>query len=606
MARPDASSRLFMLAAAAFVVAALYFARNILLPFALAVLLTFLLSPLVTRLQRAGLPRIPSVIAVVLMAFLAIGVVAWLLTDQIIDVTARLPEYRHTLREKVDSVRGPGRGVLSRVTETFGQLRDDLEPDRPEYAVAPAPTGPPGEEEPVPVQVVAQRTSPLAFLRDWLGPLLAPLGQAGIVIVFVIFMLIKREDLRNRFLRLVGEQQLHVATQALDDAGRKVSRYLRMQLLVNAIYGTAVGVGVATVGLPNALFFGLLATILRFVPYVGPWVAALMPITLSVIVFEGGTGTVILVVYFVALELVVNNVFEPWLYGTSTGVSMVGIIASAVFWTWLWGAVGLVLATPLTVCLTVLGRHVPQLGFLNILLGEESALAPHARFYQRLLAMDQEEAGELVDEFLRSSSVDALYDEVVIPALHLAEQDRHRKGLDEIEQRFIRQAILDLMEDVAEAETAVELSEAPPAGVARLRVACIPARDDADELAAKMLAQRLVARGCAAEALSLQLLSGEIIEAVQQQQARVIVVSAIPPAATLHARYLVKRLRARMPDAAIIVGLWHAEGNLAKTSQRFEAVGADRVVTYFGEIFEKLPPAFAPHPSLPQAAPLRS
>lgn len=592
MARSDATqshSRTFVLVLVVSVVAVLYLAQAILIPFALAVLLAFLLSPLVLRLQRWHLGRITSVILVVALAFGGISLVAWVMVDQLLDLTASLPEYQETLRDKIRSVRGPAGGVITRATETIEELRRELESDPPAddaFGGPPVETAETGEEgPPVPVEVVSNTVSPVEYLSAWLGPLLEPLGQAGIVVVFVIFMLIEREDLRDRVIRLVGESQVHVTTQVLDDAAGKVSRYLRMQLIINVTYGVAVGAGLALIGLPNAILWGLLATILRFIPYVGPWVAALMPVALSLAVFDGWTRVMAAIALFVVLELIVNNVLEPWLYGSSTGVSMVGIIASAVFWAWLWGPVGLVLATPLTVCLTVLGGHVPQLRFLNVLLSDGPVLSPSLHFYQRLLAMDQEELNELWDEFLESKTLDQLYDEILIPTLSLAEQDRHGGNLSDAEWQFIQQTVRELVDAWQEVPPEPAVMVAAGSGA---RVLCLPARDEADALAAQILAGRLCQLGHEAEAVTLRVLASEAVELVSSRQIQVVIISAVPPLAALHARYRIKRLRERLPELKIVVGLWDTTTARPKTRASLLAAGADRVVTTFAEAYAQV------------------
>ena len=304
-------------------------------------------------------------------------------------------------------------------------------------------------KKPVPVEIV-ESLSVTEIAQGILGPLISPLASAAIVTVFVIFILLKREDLRNRFIHLIGGEQLNLTTQALDDAAGRVSRYLLMQLIINSAYGLVIYIGLALIGLPNALLWGALTAVLRFVPFVGPWIGALMPIAISLAVFDSWSEPTLVVGLFMANELITNNIIEPWLYGSSTGISTIGILAAAVFWGWIWGPVGLVMATPLTVCLTVVGRYVPQLAFLNTMLSDQDALPPQARFYQRLLAIDPEEATEVAEEYLATSSLAELYDTVLLPALSLAEQDRHQGALDEAKQQFVHQTTREIVEEFGE------------------------------------------------------------------------------------------------------------------------------------------------------------
>ena len=470
MARSDATvilSRAFVLWCAVVAIAALYFAKEVLLPLALAILLSFLLAPLVTRLEKWGSRRIPAVLVVVAVAFSALGGLGYLLAYQIYDIAYRLPEYKDNIVAKVESFQGNGDGVVGRVSEALDDVKKKIThkdgpvvsskqsptsepPIKDSEAVATAGTQPVANDDvlrPMPVEVVNE-VSARQIAENILGPIISPLGTAAMVVVFVVFMLIERENLRNRVIHLIGSRQLNIATQALDDAASRVSRYLLMQLIVNAAFGFVVAVGLFFIGLPNALVWGVLAAVLRFVPYIGPWIAATIPIVLAAAIFEGWTRPLLVLALFVVNELISNNVVEPWLYGSSTGISTMGILVSAVFWTWLWGPIGLVMSTPLTVCLTVMGRYVPQLSFLNTLLSDEEVLPPEARFYQRLLALDPEEAADIAEEYLKENSLESLYDKVLLPALSLAEQDRHQGDLDETKERFILNAMRELVDEL--------------------------------------------------------------------------------------------------------------------------------------------------------------
>jgi predicted PurR-regulated permease PerM len=394
-----------MVAAIVVVVGALYLGRDILIPLALAILLSFMLAPVVIRLRRLGLGRIPAVVAVVLLLFLALLGLGSIVASQVVHLADNLPRYEWNLRSKIRDLRIaiPSGGVVERTSEMLRDLGQELE-----EAAAPAEKeaksgAEPEAPKPVPVQVQEPQAPPLQTLRELGGPLVAPIATAGLVVVFVIFMLLQREDLRDHVIRLLGARDVARATEAMDDAARRISRYLLMQLVINVLYGIPVGVGLYFLGVPNPVLWGLLATVLRFIPYVGPVIAALFPIALSFAVAPGWTLPLLTIALFVTLELFSNNVLEPWLYGSSTGLSPVAIVVAAVFWTALWGPVGLLLSTPLTVCLVVLGRHVPQLGFFHVLLGDEPALAPELKFYQRLLARDPEEATELAEEYLEKS-----------------------------------------------------------------------------------------------------------------------------------------------------------------------------------------------------------
>ena len=363
------------LAALVVVIAALYFGRDVFVPLALAGLLSFALAPLIATLRRWGIPRTSAVITVVLVAFLGIFIFGFIVAGQVSQLGASLPRYEHNIREKIGSLQSgaPGGGLIDRAAEVLRDLRHDIEEatEAPAEEQAKSPLEPEASEpEPIPVQIRQPDPAPLQMLQTIVGPLIQPLATTGIVIVFVVFMLLKREDLRDRFIRLVGSRDLHRTTQALGDAAERVGRYLLMQLVVNVAYGVPIGIGLWLIGIPNPLLWGMLSIVLRFVPFLGPIIAAAFPLALSIAVDPGWSMLLWTAALFIVLELISGNVLEPWLYGASTGLSSIAILAAAIFWTWLWGPVGLLLSTPLTVCLVVLGRHVPQFEFLNVLLGK--------------------------------------------------------------------------------------------------------------------------------------------------------------------------------------------------------------------------------------------
>ncbi len=433
------------------ITAALYFGRDVLIPLALAILISFILAPLVTRLQAIRLGRVPAVLLVVILVFGAVGALGWTMGRQLVSFAETLPRYEQNIRAKTSLLRGGGTAALDQARKTVEHFREDLGVAPPPGSGARAGGEKPraASAAPVPVTVVEPPESPLTVLRTTLVPLLGPLGTAGLVFIFVIFMLIQREDLRDRLLRLLGQGRLNASTQALDEAAQRVSRYLLMQSLINGGTGIAVGLGLFFIGVPNALLWGLFAAVLRFIPYVGPWVAASLPTLISLAVFPGWEKPLLTLGLFLLIELISNNVVEPLVYGSETGISTLGILVSAVFWTWLWGPVGLLMATPLTVCLVVIGRYVPQLQFLDVLLGDQPPLPLEAQVYHRLLAMDSEEAGALVEGCVQEKNVAELYDGVLIPALILAERDRHRGKLSPEREEFVASTVRDWIDDFA-------------------------------------------------------------------------------------------------------------------------------------------------------------
>ena len=496
-----------MLASIAVIVAALYVAKGVLVPITLAVLLSFLLSPVCDWLERHWLGRVPAVMVTALVGFMVFGGATWMAVVQVSDLAPRMPEYETNLRVKLQSANAYVGATLGRVTRTAQGMSENLSP----VELAQAPQG--TKEWPYAVRIISSPASPLQVFGSVFGTVLQVLGSVGVVIILVVFFLVRRDDLRDRFILLVGQGEVSLTTQVLEDAGTRVSRYLAAAFLVNAIYGTAVGVGLYFIGVPNPTLWGILATTLRFIPYLGPWLAAAMPIGLSMAISGDWMAPGLTIGLFVVLELVTNNVLEPWLYGRNTGVSAVAVLLAAVFWTWLWGVVGLLLATPLTVCLLVVGKHVPQLSFLNTLLGDKPVFEPAKRVYQRLLAGDDEEATELLDKYFEHAPLVEVYDTVLIPALGSAETHWRRGEIEETRHTFILQTLKSMIQergerklepqqqagnkDVEDAQAGSGMAD--PAALPGIRVLCLPAHGEADELAAMMLAQIVDIRGCVVE-----------------------------------------------------------------------------------------------------------
>lgn len=586
-AAPPVSSTA-MVGAIVVVVGALYVGSDILIPLALAILLSFMLRPVVIRLQRFGLGRIPAVLAVVLLLFVALLGLGAIVANQVVNLADNLPRYEWNLRTKIRDLRTaiPSGGVVERTSDMLRDLGEELgkattptEGETKSEGAAAAP-------EPVLVRIQQPEASPLQTLREVGGPLVAPIATAGLVVVFVIFMLLQREDLRDRILRLVGASDVARATEAMDDAAKRISRYLLMQLIINVLYGIPVGIGLYFLGVPNPILWGLFATVLRFIPYLGPVIAALFPLALSFAVAPGWTLPLLTIALFATLELFSNNVLEPWLYGSSTGLSPVAVLVAAVFWTTLWGPVGLLLSTPLTVCLVVLGRHVPRLGFFHVLLGEEPALAPELKFYQRLLARDPDEATELAEEYLEDESLDKLYDAVIMPALGLAEQDRLRGSLDRATVQGIAEDMIGVIEELAEDEERVpDEVAARDAGA----ILCIGPRNGLDEAAAAMLARLLRQGGLGAATLSRDAVTGRNLARLERQGVALICLSYVNPAATQHAHRLTRRLRQHFgPEVRIMVGLWAARPAAEAREELLQAVGADLLATSLGQAVRQI------------------
>ncbi|TPL63401.1 AI-2E family transporter [Mesorhizobium sp. B2-3-15] len=559
-------------------VAALYFGREVFLPIAIALLLTFALAPLVSALKRAGIPRIAAVIVSVLGAFAALALFSFIVATQVSELAQNIPVYQANILTKVRSLKetGVGGGIIARLSKVVERVGQEI--DRQE---TPPPAATPEKpREPVPVEIVS-RERPLEVLQNIVGPLISPLGSAGLIIVVVIFMLLEREDLRDRFIRLVGYGDLHRTTEALQDAGKRVGRYLLMQLVVNIVYAVPIAAGLWVLGIPNALLWGLLALGLRFVPYIGPAIGMLLPLFLALAVAPGWSLVLWTAALFVVMELITGNVVEPWLYGSRTGLSSLAIIVAAIFWTWLWGPLGLVLSTPLTVCLVVLGRHVPQFEFLDVLFGNEPVLEPHARLYQRLLAGDPDEATDHAEEMLEEKYLVEFYDKVAIPALLLGEQDRARGVMGDQQRRQVAESALVMVANLDDsAHEEAEEEDAPPAAEEEpddkdpsgedetelpdgtdLSVLCTGGRGELDDAAAAMLAQVLEVQGTTVSKAGFADMEPANIRRLELETIDTVVVGFLNRDSIKHARFLVRRLK--RAKAALRVGIvfWSQAAN---------------------------------------------
>lgn len=583
-----------MIIAVALTIAMLFFGRQIFIPLASALVLSFLLTPFVTLLERVHLSRVPAVLTVMALSLAFTVCVGWGVAGQLLEITVHIRDYKANLQDKIRALHSPKSGALGQATATVRELNKELAAGPGESGSAPGHTpseanGAARPSRPIPVQVAAPPSNLLEDVRTLVGPIAAPLETTGIVIIFTAFILIKREDLRNRLIRLGGQGQLTVMTQALDDASVRLSRYLLLQFLVNAGYGFLFGLGLFFAGVPHALLWGTLAALLRFVPYIGTLIAAAFPAALALAVFPGWTHALLALGLFVVLELVIANIVEPWLYGAQTGISSLAILVAAVFWAMLWGPVGLILSTPLTVCLMLLGRYVPHLNFLEVLLGDEPVLSPEEHFYQRLLAMDQDEARNIAQAQLRERSLEDLYESVLIPALRLAEEDRHADVLGDRTSEFISQTTRELIDDMGERivreggkdEGSDERSALTDVGFGK-DVVCVPARDEADELVGMMLAQLLRQSGYNARYLAIGTVD-DMLEQVAQGRFKIICISALPPFAVGQARSLCKRTHARFHDVEIVVGLWGFAGGVPRAQDRVGPGCTDAVATSLAE-----------------------
>jgi predicted PurR-regulated permease PerM len=542
-----------------------------------------------------------AVLVSVALALSVIGTLGNIAFNQFADLAHELPGYQRQLHENLTHIRGAVRGGIADATKAMDQFSKELQ------RVAPAESLPNDVRK---VQIVEPPPTPLQMLRGLVGPLLKPFATALVIITLVMFMLLRLHDLRERIIRVLGRRNLLHTTEALGDAAQRVSRYLLMQLLINSWTGLIVGLGLWALNVPNPGLWGALALLLRFIPYVGVWTAGVVPFLLSFAVSDDLSRPLLVLALFGILELFNYAVLEPWLYANHTGISPVALLLSAAFWTWLWGGAGLLLAVPMTVCVAVMSKYIPQLEFLQVLLGDEPVLEPHQRLYQRLLASNRDAADVLLDETLRTSgsTLDAA-DRVIVPAIRLMESDYDRRALGAAKRKIVLEHVNQWVEDrldsldgaawtqrvikapapgtapaPAPGSAAASPSAPKPASNPEPWILCIPAEDRADEIVAKLLVSSLLERGIGAAFIKPEALERLRLDGEGGSTPDAVVVSALPPEAMAPARTVCRGIRGQTQEMPILVGLWDPDGgDLLKPRQRLEAAGARRVVVRFSE-----------------------
>jgi predicted PurR-regulated permease PerM len=612
LAPGKSSTVLATLGVAVVAVVALYFGRDVFVPVALAILLSFALAPAVKLLRQCYFGRVLSVIAVVMLAFVVIAGIATLLGSQLARLAGNLPQYQSNITEKIHSLQATATqgGLVDRASKMLRDLSNEIakpqaDAGSPALKAPRSPRDAAQPQVPIPVEIRQPNLAPIELIQDVVGPLLQPLAMVAIVIVFLIFFLLQREDLRDRFIRLAGARDLRRTTEALDDAGHRLSRYLLMQSLINAGFGLWIGTGLWLIGVPNAILWGILSTLLRFIPYVGAIAAAAFPAALAIAVDPGWSMLFWVLGLFAVTEPIIGQIIEPWLYGRSTGLSGVAVVVAAAFWTLLWGPVGLLLSTPLTMCLVVLGRHVEHLQFLVVLLGDQPALAPEQSFYQRMLAHDPDEAAHLAEEFLKDQPLSSYYDQVAVKGLALAQLDVNRGTLNHEQRIRLKAAIDDLIDDLSDHEDAVagfveegQPVAAPPAPVLspaelmpRWRgkpVLCVAGRGSLDEASASMLAQLLTMHGIGARVVPREAVSAANLDQLDVTGVQMACLCYLEPGSFGNARYLVRRLRRKLPKAKILVGFWTLTTEQAEQRHALAATGGDLIATLMQQAVEQV------------------
>jgi predicted PurR-regulated permease PerM len=563
------------------VIAFMYFTGEVLKPLALSVLLCFALAPAVRMLERVGLPRAFAVVLTVFAALAILAGVGYVVGRQLTSLANRLPDYQENIENKIRGVLKPEeRSATDKLRDMAAEVTAKME--KPPAA---------GSDAPIPIQKVEVVSQP-SFqerLRSASGPYLEFLGVSSFVLILVLFMLMGRKDLSDRIIVLFGHRQVSLTTRTMEEIGQRISRYLATFAMVNSGFGLVIGLGLGLIGVPFAILWGCLAAMLRFIPYVGPAVAFVLPLVFSFAHFPGWMQPLEVVALFALVEVALNSFLEPIIYGKTTGISALGLLVAAMFWTWLWGTMGLLLSTPMTVCLAVLGKYVPSLRFFATLLGEEAELDPDVRLYQRLVALDHDGAVEVVEGVLKQLPRVDVFDQVLVPALARAERDAERDELDEAEREFAWRVIGDILDgldgvpdlslaSVASATNAVSRSNDSSTAVSPMPLVGLAVQDSSDALVLRMLGQILVPAGLSLEIVTDTESSLQVAERVAEHSPRLVIVSHLPPEGLTLARYLVRRLRSQFAELPIIVGRWGETGGAAVAAERLSMVGATDVV----------------------------
>ena len=586
-ATTDTLTPKFMMAViAAAVLAFIYFGRPVLMPLALAVLLSFALAPLVSLLKRLRLGNVAPVLVSLLLAVVIFSALGAFMGSQLAKLAADLPRYQTNLSGKIHSVVGQAvhNNTINRLDQTLTNLAAQISGVVKTDDTAAASD----QVKPIPVVVRRESVAPWAVAQNVLGPLLEPLGLAAMVLVFVGFILLQKDDLRDRFVRLAGSGDMQRTTVALDEAANRLSRYLFLQTCINTCFGVIIGVGLWLIGIPNAGLWALMSMLLRFVPYVGVPLAFLFPFALGMAVDPGWSKMVWVLALYGGIEAVVGQVIEPFLYGRSMGLSAVAVVVAAVFWTWLWGPVGLLLSTPLTMCFVVFSRHVDSLKFLDVMLGDQPALKFEESLYLRMLADDPDEAATEAEQFLKENSLSAYYDEVAARALMLAQHDVNRGVLDLLRQERIRDAIKGLIVNLSDRKDEHPPTVELPPGWRENPVLCVAGRGPLDEAAALLLIDMLAKHGIGARVVASDQTSAAHIRELSCDGVQLTCVSYLEPGTFKNARYQVRRLRARMPEVPVVAIFWGLSGDNSRYLDGIEATECDIVTTGMKETVQHI------------------
>jgi predicted PurR-regulated permease PerM/methanogenic corrinoid protein MtbC1 len=553
----------------------LYFAQKIVIPLTLAALLTFLLSPLVTRLEK-WIGRILSILLVVIVVFSTIGFASYVFTRQLILFGSNFQNYNENIQTKLQTLHFPQWWIFKRFGNALGNLKEGLLGESKTADTD-------NKESPREVKLFDLSANIANLAESIFGSFFNILGSAGIVFLLVIYMLLNREDIQGRIIKLIGQGRISSTTSAMNDASKRVFGYLSRQFIVNFGFGICVSTGLYFIGVPNAILWGCFATILRFIPYIGPWIAAIIPVALSFIITNTWFVPLLTISFFIILEFITAYVIEPVYYGTGTGVSSFALILAAIFWTWLWGLIGLLLSTPLTVCLVVIGQHVTNMNFLRVLLSKEQALTPAEECYHRLLSFDSNESMDLIESYLKKNSLISLYDSVLIPIITQTETDFHLELIDAEKKERVNQSICEIVEFLGISEKKDMPSISEPKG----NVLCLPARAARDELGVNMLAQLLV-RESFDVYQTTRLSVNEVLDLVEKRNPDIICTGVVAPFVLSHARFICSQLHQRKPQLPIVIGLWGFSEVTSEILDKLNSAGAAKVVFSLSEVLKTL------------------
>ncbi len=557
-----------------FVIFTLYFAQTIIIPLTLAALLTFLLSPLVTKLEK-WIGRIFSILLIVIGAFSAIGFAGYIFVRQLILFGSNFHYYYENIQTKLKGLHFPQWEIFNRLGHTLENFKEGLFGESKTIDTY-------SKAFPTDVKLI-DLSSNFTNIVQWLsGSLFNILAVTGIVLLLVIFMLLNREDIRGRIIKIVGRSRISSTTSTMDDASKRVYDYLFRQFIVNVGFGICVSTGLYLIGIPNAILWGCFAAILRFIPYIGSWIAAIIPIGLSFIITDNWIVPLLTISFFILLEITTAYIIEPLYYGVGTGVSPFALILAAIFWTWLWGPIGLLLSTPLTVCLVVLGQHMTNMKFLSVLLSEEKALTPAEEFYHRLLSFDSNASTELVESYLKKESLISFYDSVLIPIISQTEIDFNLDLIDAEKKESVYQNIREIIEFLSMSEQ----KETTPIQKSTVTVLCLPSRTLRDELGVSILTQLLLFESFDVRQTTIDV--GNFFEVVEKINPDVICISAVAPLVLSHTRYLCTKIHKRLSQLPIFIGLFGCPEVSSEILDKLTSAGATKIILSFSQALENL------------------